>query len=106
MRRLLRLASISILCALLLVLSGCADRLTQSNYQKIEKGMSQAQVYSILGNPDNESSSQFMGNSGSASTWKDKKTTITIIFINGKVKLKTFAKNRGDDGTSNFSGDN
>jgi outer membrane murein-binding lipoprotein Lpp len=33
------------------------------------------------------------GLSGSSSTWKKDKTSITIQFVNGKVALKNFTKN-------------
>jgi hypothetical protein len=76
-------------------LTACGSNVDQASFNKIKTGMTQEEVKAILGSPT-ESSSMAVGKlSGTASEWKSKEGTITIQFINGKVKAKQFAKSGG-----------
>ena len=76
---------------MLLFFSGCS-KVSQSNYDKIENGMTVSQVEAILGKGKEESSvGGAIGNlAGSAKviTWGDDKKSITVTFVNDKVTLK------------------
>lgn len=77
--------------ACFLLLTGC-DKVTQANYEKIQTDMSSAEVREILGEPSETSSINFGPVSGTSSVWKGKESSITVQFLNGKVKLKNMEK--------------
>ena len=77
--------------AALLVLAACS-RVTQDNFAKIQDGMTEQEVATILGSPAETSSSSILGISGTSSTWKGGDAIITVRFVNGKVALKSFDK--------------
>lgn len=66
--------------------------LTQENFDKIQNGMTLAQVQAILGEPTESSSVDVAVFSGAVSKWKQGDVTITIQFVNGKVVAKQFSK--------------
>lgn len=80
---------VSALAALLV--AACA-RITQENFSKIETGMTEQQVISILGSPTESSSVEVLGISGTASRWAGSDAEITVRFVGGKVALKSFDK--------------
>ena len=82
-------AAILLMAALLLV--GCT-RLTQENYNKIEEGMAYQDVLTILGEPTESKSIGIGPLSGTAATWDDGTTRISIKFLNEKVQLKSLEK--------------
>jgi len=49
-------------------------------------------VIALLGKPTESSSMQVLGVSGSSAKWVGKDAVITVQFVNGKVRLKSFAK--------------
>jgi len=49
-------------------------------------------VIELLGTPTETSSMGALGVSGSAATWRDKGATISVQFVNGKVRLKQFTR--------------
>ena len=73
------------------LLLGCGSKVTQENFDKIQSGMTQAEVTAILGNPTESSSMAFGPVGGTTSTWKAGGRTITIQFVNSKVLAKTFS---------------
>jgi hypothetical protein len=77
--------------AALLLLAACS-RVTQDNFAKIQDGMTEQEVASILGSPAESSSGSVLGISGTSSKWAGGDAVITIQFVNGKVALKTFNK--------------
>jgi outer membrane protein assembly factor BamE (lipoprotein component of BamABCDE complex) len=89
---LLKLALAVCLSALLL---GCGSKINQENYAKIQNDMTMKEVKAILGEP---TQSQTLGAeplSYTSAIWKDSNgTTININFLNNKVQLKTFTKNK------------
>ncbi len=75
------------------VLAGCSlTRISQENFEKIQTGMTLAQVTAILGEPTESSSVDVAVFSGTVSKWKHGDVTITIQFVNGKVVAKQLAK--------------
>jgi hypothetical protein len=77
---------------LLLALFACGTKVNQSNYEKVQKGMTQAEDENILGPPTEASSVTVLGLSGTSSTWKSKEGTVTVHYLNGKVQIKQFMK--------------
>ncbi|MFB3894031.1 MAG: hypothetical protein ACE15C_18645 [Phycisphaerae bacterium] len=88
-----------VLCGMLLaglclaVLPGCSSKVSKSNYDKINTGMTVAEVEGILGKGTEQAGGGgAIGNvAGSAKiiNWKDGDKTITVTFVNDKVTLKT-----------------
>jgi outer membrane protein assembly factor BamE (lipoprotein component of BamABCDE complex) len=77
-----------------LCLAGCGSRINQDNFEKIQTGMTLAQVKVILGNPTESSSVDVAVFSGTVSKWKAGDVTITIQFVNGKVVAKQLSKGK------------
>ena len=85
------LIGVTLLGLMLLFLSGCG-KVSKTNYDKIEIGMTVAQVEAILGKGKEESSiGGAIGNlAGSAKviTWGNENKSITVTFVNEKVSIK------------------
>ncbi|MGA7801217.1 MAG: outer membrane protein assembly factor BamE [Gammaproteobacteria bacterium] len=87
-------ATRALIAALLLsmLLTGCASKINQDNFERIHSGMTMKHVQALLGKPT-ESSSFGMGDfSGTSATWKGKHGTITLQFLNDQVQAKQFSK--------------
>jgi hypothetical protein len=54
--------------------------------------MTMDEVQSILGKPTESSNVDVAGMSGGSATWQGEEGTISIQFVNGKVKAKQFSK--------------
>jgi len=78
------------LCAF--CLAACGSRINQADFEKIQTGMTMAQVTAILGEPTESSSVDVAVFSGTVSKWKAGDVTITIQFVNGKVVAKQLSK--------------
>ncbi|RJX28948.1 MAG: hypothetical protein C4525_15355 [Desulfarculus sp.] len=91
-----RRASIALACLLaailLLALGGCGTSYDQKTYDKIKVNMTLKEVIAVLGEPTESKGASLGGISGTSATWKDRHGTISVQFINGKVKVKTFTK--------------
>jgi SmpA / OmlA family len=83
------------LLVLLLALAACGSKVSESNYAKIEIDMTEEQVKSLLGSPTESSGINVAGLSGTSSKWVSKDGTISVQFLNGKVKAKAFSKPSG-----------
>jgi hypothetical protein len=83
------------LLVLLLALAACGSKVSESNYAKIEIDMTEEQVKSLLGSPTESSGINVAGLSGTSSKWVSKEGTISVQFLNGKVKAKAFSKPSG-----------
>lgn len=75
--------------AAMLLLCGCA-KVTQDNYARIEDGMSEQDVVTLLGRPTESNSVGFLGLSGTSSRWITDDRAITIRFLNGRVAVKSY----------------
>lgn len=92
-RRLPKLWAGALCLAISLSLISCGgSKLTQENFEKIQTGMTLAQVQAILGEPTESSSVDVAVFSGTVSKWQQGEVTITIQFVNGKVVAKQFSK--------------
>jgi SmpA/OmlA family protein len=88
----MRAALIILIAALLLT---ACSRVTQENFLKIQEGMSEQEVISVLGTPTESNSVNILGVSGTASRWVSGDAVIAVRFVNGKVATKTFDKPAG-----------
>jgi len=82
----------ALLSACLLVLLMACSKVNQENFAKIQDGMTEQEVVSLLGKPTESSSVNVLGVSGTSSRWTSGDTAITVRFVNDKVALKTFDK--------------
>ncbi len=82
--------AVLLLCAL--YLAACGSRINATNFEKIQTGMTMAQVTDILGEPTESSSVDVAVFSGTVSKWKAGDVTITVQFVNGKVVAKQLSK--------------
>ncbi|HEY5896041.1 MAG TPA: hypothetical protein VIV54_00625 [Burkholderiales bacterium] len=76
---------------LVLLLAACS-KVTQENYLRIEEGMTEQEVNTLLGKPTDSNSVSVLGVSGTVSRWAGADGVITVRFINGKAGIKTFDK--------------
>ena len=74
-----------------LMLAACS-KVNQENFLKIQEGMSEQEVSSLLGRPTESNSVNVLGVSGTASRWVAGNTVITVRFVNGQVAFKRFDK--------------
>jgi len=79
---------------LLFTLLGCEARISQKNFDRVQKGMSMAEATAILGEPTTSSGLDVGLFSGAHATWEGEKGTIMLQFLNGKVALKTFTRDK------------
>ena len=73
----------------LVALAACA-KITEENFNKVRDGMGEQEVLALLGTPTESSSISVLGISGTASKWVAKDAVITVQFVNGKVRGKSF----------------
>ena len=77
--------------ALVLVVAAAAcSKVNEENFGKVREGMSEPEVIALLGTPTESSSVSVLGISGTASKWAAKDAVITVQFVNGKVRGKSF----------------
>lgn len=81
--------TLSALLACALLLAGCA-RITEESFARIRDGMTEEEVRAILGVPTESASVSVFGVSGTSSRWVGDGAVITVQFVNGKVRLKSF----------------
>lgn len=82
----LQLMSIS---ALLLLVTACS-KVTEDNYKQLENGMTLDDVHAILGKADVLDSASLAGISTTRAEWHGKDGTISIRFIEEKVRAKNW----------------
>lgn len=82
------LTGIVMVAFLAVVVTGCS-KVTKSNYDKIETGMTKADVEKILGSGTAEKGAGVGDLTGSVVKWeKNEDTWITVTFANDKVVTK------------------
>jgi hypothetical protein len=74
-----------------LIVSACS-KITEENFAKIDEGMNEQEVISILGAPTESNSVNLLGISGAASRWVSRHAVVAVHFVNGKVVLKSWEK--------------
>jgi len=87
----IRVAAGSLVLIALMQLAGCS-KITQENFARIEDGMPEQEVLAILGQPAESSNITVLGLSGTSSKWTAKDAVISVQFVNGKVRAKSFDK--------------
>jgi outer membrane protein assembly factor BamE (lipoprotein component of BamABCDE complex) len=93
LRRGSHLRAVILVMVICMSLVSCSSlKISQENFEKIQTGMSMAQVTDILGPPTESSSVDVAVFSGTVSKWKAADVTITIQFVNGKVVAKQLSK--------------
>ena len=77
-------------------LFGCIpSKINKENYAKIQNGMTMEEVKAILGETTESKTAGIGPLSGTSAVWKSYDgVTISIKFVNSKVKLKTFAEDK------------
>ncbi len=86
-----RLAPFAAALLFVTVLAACS-KITQENFGKIDQGMAEQAVLSLLGSPTESNSIDVLGVSGTSSRWVGRDAEISIRFVNGKVATKAFDK--------------
>lgn len=76
---------------LIFALAAC-ESVTQANYDKITTDMTEEQVRGILGEPDSQDSINLGIASGTNAVWRGEQGSISVQFLNGKVKMKNFSQ--------------
>ena len=89
-----KLGIVVVVVLVALTLVGCGSRINQDNFEKVQTGMTMAQVKVILGNPTESSSVDVAVFSGTVSKWQAGDLTITIQFVNSKVVAKQLSKGK------------
>jgi hypothetical protein len=84
------LAALVALIAALLI--AACSKVNQENFLKVQEGMSEEEVISLLGRPSESNSVNVLGVSGTASRWVAGDIVVTVRFVNGKVAFKSFDK--------------
>ena len=93
LRRLFLLRAVALGVVICMSLGSCGgSKISQENFEKIQTGMTLAQVQAILGEATESSSLDVAVVSGTVSKWKAGDVTITIQFVNGKVVAKQLSK--------------
>ena len=80
----------AVVLALLLTAAAACSKINEDNFGKVRDGMSEQEVLALLGTPTESSSVSVLGISGTASKWVAKDAVITVQFVNGKVRGKSF----------------
>ena len=81
---------IAALALALLVVAAACSKINEENFGKVRDGMGEQEVLALLGTPTESSSVSVLGLSGTASKWVAKEAVITVQFVNGKVRGKSF----------------
>lgn len=79
-------------CLALLVMLAACTRITQENYLRIDEGMNELEVNALLGSPTESQSFNAFGLSSTVSRWVADDAVITVRFLNGKARIKTYDK--------------
>jgi len=73
----------------ILLLAACS-KVTQENFAKIQDGMDAQEVQALLGTPAESSNVTVLGLSATSSKWVADERTITVQFVNDKVRAKWY----------------
>jgi outer membrane protein assembly factor BamE (lipoprotein component of BamABCDE complex) len=87
----IRFGKLALAIALLASIWACS-RVTPDNYNKVEAGMPRAEVYKILGKPDDVGGGSIGALEMSSEVWRGHSHTVSITFGNGKVVVKSIGE--------------
>jgi hypothetical protein len=85
----LRAYAVGVAFAGVVLLAACS-KVTQENFGKIQDGMDAQEVQALLGTPTESSDITVLGLSATSSKWIADERTITVQFVNGKVRAKWY----------------
>ena len=85
----MRIRALAAALALVAATAACS-KINEENFGKVRDGMGEQEVLALLGKPTESSSVSVLGISGTASKWVAKDAVITVQFVNGKVRGKSF----------------
>jgi len=87
------LTMLLLISAVVVAMTGCGSKISKSNYDKIKTGMTLSEVQGILGpGVEQASAGGVLGKitaAGKIVKWTDGKKSITITFVDDKVKVMT-----------------
>lgn len=72
------------------LLTACGGGLSETQFAKIENGMTEEQVKALIGDPSKIDTGSAIGISGTSYHYTDGKVNATVAFLNGKVIGKQF----------------
>ena len=84
----MRSARLAAAVVLVAVLAACTT-VTRENFERIRDGMNESEVFSILGKPDESANVTLLRVKAVNSKWIGGDYTITVQFVNGRVRAKT-----------------
>ena len=94
----LRMTAMLLAGVMLLTVCGCAPRVSKENYDRINTGMSPADVKAIMGEPATVSTEagSVLGFGGSVTlmTWKEGKSVLIVRFWNDRVLSKDLSEKK------------
>lgn len=73
------------------LLGACNSSVTAEKFDRIQTGMTRAEVVAVLGEPNETAAAGFGELSGEAATWTEGENFITVQFVNNKVIAKQAA---------------
>ena len=71
---------------------GACSKISEENFSKVQVGMTEQEVVSILGSPTESDSFNVLGISGTSWRWKNQNAVASVQFVNGKVATKLWEK--------------
>ena len=88
----MRTAATRFACLLTLAATLCAcSAVTQENYDRIEAEMGEAEVFNILGKPDQSAEVMLMRLKAVNHQWVGREHSITVQFVNARVRAKNIS---------------
>ncbi len=81
------LSSLFLSAVVFLLIAGCS-RLTETNLEKVQDGMTTDEVKAILGDPTSSETGGALGLSGTTFTYHTAASDVKITFVNDKVIAK------------------
>ena len=87
----MRIGALALALVFAITATACS-KVNEENFAKVRDGMSEQEVHALLGSPTESSSVGVLGISGTSSRWVTKDAVVTIQFVNGKARLKSFEK--------------
>jgi hypothetical protein len=85
----MKLRTLTLVLALAL---GACSKVSEENFAKVQVGMTEQDVVSILGSPTESDSVNVLGVSGAAWRWTSRNAAASVQFVNGKVASKIWEK--------------
>jgi hypothetical protein len=86
------LIGVAMMALMLTILPGCGGKVSKSNFDKVQNGMTMAEVEGILGKGTEQAGVAGaigdLAGSGKVMTWTDGEKSITVTFVDGKVTAK------------------